>query len=180
MFNANNTKLKMSTALDHFTNELNKVRTGRAHPDMLNSVQAETYGQCMPINQIANITVSGGTMLVVQPYDTNNIKAISDAIRADQALGLNPSDDGKIIRVPIPPLTEERRREIVKTTSAKVENAKIAIRKIRDDARKEIKNLELPQDEQRKAEAKVDDMTKEYNTQIEDLFKQKESEIMKV
>ena len=180
MFNANNVKLKMSTALDHFTGELSKVRTGRAHPDMLNSVQAETYGQCMPINQIANITVSGGTMLVVQPYDTNNIKSISDAIRMDQTLGLNPSDDGKIIRVPIPPLTEERRREIVKTTSAKVENAKIAIRKIRDDARKEIKNLELPQDEQRKAESKVDEMTKEYNTQIEDLFKQKESEIMKV
>ena len=180
MFNANNTKLKMSTVVDRFTSDLAKVRTGRAHPDMLSAIQAETYGQYVPINQIANITVSGGTMLVVQPYDANNIKAIADAIRADQTLSLNPTDDGRIIRVPIPPLTEDRRKEIVKTTSAKVEEAKIGIRKIRDDARKEIKGLELSQDEQRKAENQVDDLTKEFNSQIDGLFKEKEAEIMKI
>ena len=108
------------------------------------------------------------------------IAAIAAAIRNDQALGLNPADDGRVIRVPIPALTEERRKEIVKTASGKVEEAKISLRQARDDARKEIKNLELPDDAKKRAEKSVDDMIKDFNTQIDQLFSEKESEIMKI
>jgi ribosome recycling factor len=119
-------------------------------------------------------------MLLITPYDVANIAKIASAIRADQALGLNPADDGRVIRVPIPPLTEERRREIVKTASGKVEEAKISLRQAREDARKEIKNLELAEDAKKRAEASVDDMIKDFNTEIDKLFAEKEAEIMKI
>ena len=128
--------------IERFKNEMKKVRTGRAHPDMLSGVKVEVYGQYMPLNQVANITAADATLLVITPFDPSNIQAIASAIRADQSLGLNPADDGRIIRVPIPALTEERRKEIVKNASAKVEEAKVAIRNAREDARKAIKNTE--------------------------------------
>ena len=180
MFNTNGVKTKMEATVDRFKEEMKKVRTGRAHPDMLASVKAEVYGQFTPLNQIANVTVSGGTMLLVTPYDTNNIAKISSAIRADQSLGLNPSDDGRVIRVPVPPLTEERRKEIVKTASAKVEEAKISLRKARDDARKDIKALELAEDAKKRAEKEVDDLIKNFNNEIDKLFAEKEADIMKI
>ncbi len=180
MFDTNSVKTKMTATVDRFKDEMKKVRTGRAHPDMLANVKAEVYGQFTPLNQIANISVSGATMLLITPYDIANIDQISSAIRADQALGLNPSDDGRVIRVPIPPLTEERRKEIVKTASGKVEEAKISLRQARDDARKEIKSLELPDDAKKRAEKAVDDMIKDFNSQIDQLFSEKEAEIMKI
>ncbi len=180
MFNTNGVKTKMTETVDRFKEEMKKVRTGRAHPDMLASVKAEVYGQFTPLNQIANVTVSGGTMLLITPYDTNNIAKISAAIRADQSLGLNPSDDGRVIRVPVPPLTEERRREIVKSASGKVEEAKISLRKARDDARKDIKAAELAEDARKRAEKEVDDMIKDFNTEIDKLFAEKEADIMKI
>ena len=180
MFDTNGVKTKMTAAVDRFKDEMKKVRTGRAHPDMLANVKAEVYGQYTPLNQVANITVSGATMLLVTPYDMSNIEKITSAIRADQALGLNPSDDGRVIRVPIPPLTEERRKEIVKTASAKVEEAKIALRQARDDARKEIKNLELAEDAKKRAEKSVDDMIKDFNAEIDNLFAEKQKEIMTI
>ncbi len=180
MFDTNRVKAKMTATVDRFKEEMKKVRTGRAHPDMLASVKAEVYGQFMPLNQVANITVQGATMLLITPYDVANIAKIASAIRADQALGLNPADDGRVIRVPIPPLTEERRKEIVKTASSKVEEAKISLRQAREDARKEIKNLELAEDAKKRAEASVDDMIKDFNTEIDKLFAEKEAEIMKI
>lgn len=180
MFNTNGVKTKMTETVDRFKEEMKKVRTGRAHPDMLASVKAEVYGQFTPLNQIANVTVSGGTMLLITPYDTNNIAKISAAIRADQSLGLNPSDDGRVIRVPVPPLTEERRREIVKSASGKVEEAKISLRKARDDARKDIKAAELAEDARKRAEKEVDDMIKDFNAEIDKLFAEKEADIMKI
>ena len=180
MYNTNNVKTKMTAALDRFSEEMKKVRTGRAHPDMLANVKVEVYGQFSPLNQVSNITVSGATMLLITPYDASNIAKISAAIRADQSLGLNPADDGRVIRVPIPPLTEERRKEIVKTASAKVEEAKIALRKARDDARKEIKAAELAEDAKKRAEKEVDDLIKDFNTQIDKLFAEKEADIMKI
>lgn len=180
MFNTNGVKTKMEATVDRFKEEMKKVRTGRAHPDMLASVKAEVYGQFTPLSQIANVTVSGGTMLLITPYDTNNIAKISSAIRADQSLGLNPSDDGRVIRVPVPPLTEERRKEIVKTASAKVEEARIALRKARDDARKDIKGMELAEDARKRAEKEVDDMIKNFNNEIDKLFAEKEADIMKI
>lgn len=180
MFNTNSVKTKMTAVVDHFKEEMKKVRTGRAHPDMLANVKAEVYGQMSPLNQISNITVQGANMLLITPYDVSNIAKISAAIRSDQSLGLNPADDGRVIRVPIPPLTEERRKEIVKTASAKVEDAKIALRKIRDDARKDIKNAELAEDAKKRAEKEVDDVIKEFNAEIDKLFAEKEADIMKI
>lgn len=180
MFETNDVKKKMGEVVEKFKGEMNKVRTGRAHPDMLVGIKVEAYGQWMPLNQVANVVAADATMLTVTPFDPATIGAISEAIRVDQALGLNPADDGKIVRVPIPPLTEERRREIVKTASGKVEEAKVGLRGVREDARKEVKGMELAEDARKRAEKEIDDLTKEYTTQVEAMFKDKEAEIMKV
>lgn len=180
MYDTNELKTEMVAVIDRFNDAMKKVRTGRAHPDMLGSVKVEAYGQFMPLNQVANVTVSGASMLLVTPFDPSNIQAISSAIRADQALGLNPADDGRVVRVPIPPLTEERRKEIVKTASGKVEEAKIAMRKLRDDARKDLKNEELSDDMKKRAEKEIDDITKEFGAKVDKLFAEKQAEIMKI
>lgn len=180
MFDTKEEKQQMDAIIERFSGEMKKVRTGRAHPDMLDGIKAEAYGQWMPLNQIANVTIGDATMLLVTPYDTATIPGITAAIRADQTLGLNPSDDGRVIRVPVPPLTEERRKEIVKAASTKVEDAKVSLRGIRDDARKDIKAAELPEDARKRAEKEIDDLTKEYTDKIDALFKEKQAEIMKI
>lgn len=181
MFDVAEDRKKMEAVIERFKNEMKKVRTGRAHPDMLSGVKVEVYGQYMPLNQVANITAADATLLVITPFDPSNIQAIASAIRADQSLGLNPADDGRIIRVPIPALTEERRKEIVKNASAKVEEAKVAIRNAREDARKAIKNTEdMSEDVKKRAEKEIDDLTKEFNDKIETEFKAKSEEIMKI
>ena len=181
MFDTKEDRKKMEGALQRFKDEMKKVRTGRAHPDMLSNIKVEVYGQFMPLNQTANITAADATLLVITPFDPANIQAIASAIRADQALGLNPADDGRVIRVPIPPLTEERRKEIVKTASAKVEEAKVALRNAREDARKAIKNAaEMSEDVKKRAEKEIDELTKEFNDKIEAEFKTKSDEIMKL
>ncbi len=180
MFDDNEYRTKMAAAITRFQDELKKVRTGRAHPDMLANIKVEAYGQFMPLNQVANVTVADGTMLVVTPFDPTNIQAVTSAIRNDATLGLNPTDDGHIVRVPVPPLTEERRKEIVKTTSTKVEDAKVAIRNVREEARKELKTAELPEDVTKKAEKGIDELTKEHTDQVDELFKAKTAEIMKI
>ncbi len=119
-------------------------------------------------------------MLQVTPFDPSTINNITAAIRNDASLGLNPSDDGHIVRVPVPALTEERRKEIVKTTSSKVEDAKVAIRNIREDARKELKTAELPEDITKKAEKSIDELTKKFGERIDELFKAKSAEIMAI
>ena len=180
MFDTSEYQTAMESSLAKFKDDKKKVRTGRAHPDMLAGIKVEAYGQWMPLNQVANITVSGGTMLLVTPYDPSTIPAISNAIRSDSTLGLNPSDDGRVVRVPIPPLTEERRKEIVKTVSGSVEDAKVKIRGIREDARKDLKTLELPEDAKKRAEKSIDDLTKDYNDKIDAAFKDKEKDIMQI
>lgn len=180
MFDTKDYRQKMESALARFGDELKKIRTGRAHPDMLSSVKVEAYGQLTPLNQVANITTADACLLIVTPFDPANIQIITSAIRSDQSLGLNPSDDGRIIRVPIPALTEERRQEIVKSASTKVEDAKVAIRNIREDARKHIKSAELPEDAKKRAEKTIDELTKEFTDQIDSAFKQKTAEIMQI
>ncbi|MCL1839927.1 ribosome recycling factor [Candidatus Saccharibacteria bacterium] len=180
MFDTSKVRKKMGEVVERFKGEMAKVRTGRAHPDMLAGVKVEAYGQVMPLNQVANVVVADGTLLTVMPFDPSNLSKIAEAIRADQTLGLNPADDGRIIRVPIPALTEERRKEIVKNAGAKVEEAKIGIRNAREDGRKEAKNLELAEDVRKRAEKEIDDLTHEFSSQVEDLFKAKEAEIMKI
>lgn len=181
MFDTKEEHRKMEEVVSRFKNEMKKVRTGRAHPDMLSGIKVEVYGQYMPLNQAANVTVADATLLVVTPFDPGNIQAIATAIRADQSLGLNPSDDGRVIRVPVPALTEERRKEIVKNVSAKVEDAKKAIRNVREDARKAVKNVEdMSEDVKKRAEKEIDEITKEFSDKIEQEFKSKADEIMKI
>ncbi|MBR6532474.1 ribosome recycling factor [Candidatus Saccharibacteria bacterium] len=181
MFDTNEDRNKMSAVIERFKEEMKKVRTGRAHPDMLSSIKVEAYGQMMPLNQVANVTAADATMLVITPFDPTNLQAISNAIRIDQTLGLNPADDGRIVRVPIPPLTEERRKEIVKNASEKVENAKVALRNIREDARKAVKAAtDLSEDVKKRAEKEIDDLTKEFTDKVDAEFKAKSEEIMKI
>ena len=181
MFDTKEDRKKMEDTILRFKDEMKKVRTGRAHPDMLSGIKVEVYGQFMPLNQAANITAADATLLVITPFDPANIAAIESAIRADQSLGLNPADDGRVIRVPIPPLTEERRKEIVKNASTKVENAKVALRNIREDARKAVKiAAELSEDVKKRAEKDIDDLTKEFTDKIDAEFKTKTDEIMKI
>ena len=178
MFDTNEDRNKMSAVIERFKEEMKKVRTGRAHPDMLSSIKVEAYGQMMPLNQVANVTAADATMLVITPFDPTNLQAISNAIRIDQTLGLNPADDGRIVRVPIPPLTEERRKEIVKNAS---EKAKVALRNIREDARKAVKAAtDLSEDVKKRAEKEIDDLTKEFTDKIDAEFKAKSEEIMKI
>ncbi len=180
MFDDQEYRKAMDAAVDRFNAEMKKVRTGRAHPDMLANVKAEVYGQFTPLNQVANITTVDATLLQVTPFDPSTIQAIAAAIRNDNTLGLNPSDDGRVVRVPVPPLTEERRKEIIKTASAKVEDAKVAIRNIREDARKEIKSAELPEDIRKRAEKDIDELTKTFTDKIDEAFKVKSAEIMAI
>jgi ribosome recycling factor len=184
MFDTNPYESKMTGALAHFDEELKKVRTGRAHPSMLDSIQVEAYGQLMPLNQVANVTAAEAQLLQVTPFDPSNVTAISAAIRNDQSLGFNPTDDGRIVRVPVPALTEERRKQLVKQTSEKVEETRIALRNIRQDALKEAKRQkdakELTEDDVKSAEKAIDALMARFNTQIDDSFKAKEKEILTI
>ena len=181
MFDVAEDRKKMDEVIQRFKDEMKKVRTGRAHPDMLSGIKVEAYGQFMPLNQVANVTAADATLLVITPFDPSTIQAIASAIRADQSLGLNPADDGRVVRVPIPALTEERRKEIVKTASAKVENAKVALRNIREDSRKAVKiATELSEDVKKRAEKEIDELTKEFNDKVDTEFRAKSEEIMKL
>ena len=139
MFDTDPYELKMASALEHFDGELKKIRTGRAHPGMLDGITVEAYGTEMPLNQVANITAPEAQLLQVTPFDPSTIQRIAAAIRNDQSLGLNPSDDGRVVRVPVPALTEDRRKLLVRQASEKAEEARIAFRTIRQDGLKEAK-----------------------------------------
>lgn len=182
MFDTKPYEEKMTGAIQHFEDELKKVRTGRAHPGMLDSVLVEAYGQRTPLNQVANVTAPEAQMLTVTPFDPSTIQAVAAGIRQDQSLGLNPSDDGRVIRVPIPPLTEERRKLLVKQTSEKVEEARIALRNIRQDALKEAKRKkeakEVSEDDLKSIEKSIDATVAASNAKLDAVFKEKEKDIL--
>lgn len=184
MFDTKPYETRFNAAVAHFEDELKKVRTGRAHPSALDSIQVEAYGQKMPLNQVANVVAAEAQMLTVTPFDPSTLQAIVSAIRADQSLGFNPSDDGRLVRVPIPALTEERRVQIVKQTSEKVEDARIALRNIRQDALKEAKRQkdakEISEDDQKRAEKAIDDFMSQANAKLDAAFKDKEKEILTI
>lgn len=175
---------KFEAVVARFAEEAKKVRTGRAHPDMLSGVRVEVYGTKMPLNQVASITAPEASQIVVTPFDPANLHAISNAISSDQSLGFNPSDDGRNVRVPIPPLTEERRREIAKSLNAKIEEARVALRGIRDDARKAAKVAkaakQITEDDQERIEKGIDDSVAKANDKIAAIAKDKEKEIMTI
>ena len=184
MFDTQPYEDKMAQAFGHFQDELKKVRTGRAHAGMLDGVMVEAYGAKMPLNQVANITAPEAQMLLITPFDPSNVAAISAAIRDNQSLGFNPSDDGKVVRVPVPALTEERRRQLVKQASEKVEETRIAMRNIRQDALKDAKrmkeNKELSEDDLKRVEKEIDALMSKVQVQIDEAFKVKEKDILTV
>lgn len=184
MFDTDTYELKMASALEHFESELRKVQTGRAQASMLDSIKVELYGTLMPLNQAANVTVPEPQLLQITPFDPSSLAAISAAIRNDQALGMNPSDDGRIVRVPVPPLTEERRRQIVKQTGEKVEEARISLRQVRQDALQDAKRQKdaktLTEDDVKAIEKEIDKLVAEYQAKIDVAFKAKEQDILKV
>ncbi len=175
---------KFELAVAHFEDELKKVRTGRAHTSMLDSVRVDAYGSVVPLNQVANVTAPEASMLLVSPFDPSQVQDIAAAIRSDQSLGFNPTDDGRVIRVPVPPLTEERRKQLVKQTGDKVEEARIALRNIRQDALKEVKRMkdakELSEDDAKRAEKAVDDGVARFNSTIDEVFRAKEKDILTI
>lgn len=177
-------KTRMQQAVDHLQEELKKVRTGRAHPSIIEGVMVEAYGVPTPINQVANITAPEPQLLQITPFDPSNLQAISAAIRNDQNLGLNPADDGRVVRVPMPPLTEERRRQIVKSLSDTIEEARVVLRNVRHDALKDAKakkdSKDLSEDDYKRIEKELGEAMDGFQKQIEDAHKAKEQEIMTV
>ncbi len=184
MFDTDPYELKMAGALEHFEEELKKVRTGRSHPSMLDGIKVEAYGVPTPLNQVANITAPEPQLLQVTPFDPSILQAVAAAIRADQALGFNPSDDGRIIRIPVPPLTEERRKQLVKQTADKVEDTRIALRNVRQDALKDAKRKkdakELSEDDEKRVEKEIDRLMSENQAKLEAVFAAKEKDILTI
>lgn len=184
MFDTKPYEDKMSNAIVHFEDDLKKIRTGRAHPDMLDGIFVEAYGTRVPLNQVANITVPEPQLLQVNPFDPTNVKVIVEAIRNDQGLGFNPSDDGRIVRVPVPALTEDRRRDIAKQLGGKVEDARINLRTIRQSAFKDAKRQKedkvLSENDVARVEKEIDKLMAERNTHIDAVSRAKEQEIMTV
>lgn len=175
-------KQKMKVAVEHFQDELKKVRTGRAHASMLDGVMVAAYGADMPLNQVANVTAPEAQLLQITPFDPNNIQAIASAIRDNPSLGLNPSDDGRVVRVPIPALTEERRREYVKVVGTRTEDCMIALRNVRHDAMDEIdtakKAKEIGEDDASRLQKQIDEAMADAKSEAETAAKAKEQEIM--
>lgn len=183
MFDTKPYEAKMNQAIEFFEDELKKVRTGRAHPDMLDGVMVKAYGAEMPLKQVANITVPEPQLLQVSPFDPSQVQAVAAGVR-DANLGFNPSDDGHVVRVPVPPLTEERRRDMVKQLGEKVEDCRISLRNIRQEAIKEARRMkdskELGEDDVKRVEKGLDDDMKSYQTKVDEIFKAKEQELMTV
>jgi ribosome recycling factor len=175
---------KMKQAVAHFGDELKKVRTGRASASMLDGVMVTAYGQAMPLNQVANVTAPEAQLIQITPFDPGNIQAIASAIRDNPTLGLNPSDDGRVVRVPIPALTEDRRREYVKNLGGKVEDSMVALRNIRHDAMDAVsaakKDKQVGEDDAKRLEKQVDEAMNRAKTDIDSAAKAKEAEIMTI
>lgn len=177
-------KTKFNQAITHFQEELKKVRTGRAHPSMLDGIVVEAYGAEMPLIQVGSISTPEPQLLQITPFDPNNLAAISTAIRNNQSLGMNPMDDGRVVRVPVPPLTEERRRDYVKLVGAKTEEAMISLRNARHDAMDTIdkakKDKDIGEDDAKRLQKQVDDAMNAAKADAEAAAKAKEQEILTV
>lgn len=177
-------KAKLTQAVERFKDDLKTLRTGRASAGMLDGVTVEAYGTPMPLKQAASITAPDAQLLQVTPFDPNNLEAISNAIRDDQSLGLNPSDDGRVVRVPIPALTEERRRELAKQIGAKQEESMIKLRAIRHEAMSAIdklkKDKQIGEDDAKRLSGQVEDAVGKAKTGAEAAAKAKEADILTI
>jgi len=177
------TKTRMEKVIEDFRHKLATVRTGRASTSLLDNITVEYYGTNMPLNQVATIHAPEASLLTVQPFDPSLINEIEKALRTSE-LGINPSNDGKLIRLPIPPLTEERRKQMVKVVHEMAEDHKTAIRNIRRDSndklKKALKDKSISEDDEKNGLEDVQKLTDQYVAKIGELSKHKEDEIMKV
>ncbi|MCX2727716.1 ribosome recycling factor [Thermomicrobium sp. 4228-Ro] len=174
---------RMKKSLELLRNELSGIRAGRASPSLIEHLAVNYYGTPMPLNQLASITAPESRLLVIQVWDSSAVSAVEKALRQSE-LGLNPSVDGQTLRVLLPPLTEERRKQLVKMVHQHVEEAKVAIRNIRRDALADIKKLlkekQISEDDERRAEQRLQDLTNRYIAEADKLGKQKEHDILEV
>jgi ribosome recycling factor len=174
---------KMDKAVTVAKEDFSAIRTGRANPAMFNKITVEYYGTQTPVNQLASFHLPEPRMVVIQPYDKGSLPAIERAIR-NSDLGVNPANDGQIIRIVLPELTQERRREYIKTARSKAEDGRIAIRNIRRHAKdtlsKMMKGGDAGEDDVRRAERELDDLTHTYEAQVDELLKNKEAELLEV
>ncbi|WP_284160626.1 ribosome recycling factor [Burkholderia pseudomallei] len=174
---------KMQCSIEAFKNDLAKIRTGRAHTGLLDHVQVDYYGSMVPISQVANLTLVDARTIGVQPWEKTMVAKVEKAIR-EADLGLNPATSGDLIRVPMPPLTEERRRELTKVVKSEGETAKVAVRNLRRDANEQLKKLvkdkEISEDDERRASDDVQKLTDKHVAEIDKLVQAKDAEIMTV
>ena len=177
------TQERMAKSIESLKNHLNKVRTGRAHASLLDNITVDYYGMETPLNQVGNISTPDARSLAITVFDKGMIGAVEKAILKSD-LGLNPQSNGTLIRIPLPPLTEERRKELVKVVRGEAENGKIAIRNIRRDANSEIKALqkekEISEDQQHQAEDEVQKITDSFIKQVDEILAAKEKELMEI
>ena len=178
------TKTKLTAVTNHLREELKKLRTGRAHPGMLDSVTVEVYGQSMPLKGVGTISAPEAQMLQITPFDPSNLKAISDAIRTNESLGLNPADDGRVVRIQIPPLTAESRQQMVKILHQKIEEAMISSRQLRHDALRRAeaaeKDRSISKDDLARFEKQIDELLSKQKREADELAAIKEREITTV
>jgi ribosome recycling factor len=176
-------EVRMGKAIDALRRDLATIRTGRASPSLVERLPVDYYGSSTPLNQLAGISVPEPRMLVIQPWDRGSMAAIEKAIRKSE-LGLNPTNDGQVVRIAIPALTEERRRQLVKLVHGHVEEGKVALRNIRRDAMTHVKELlaekQIGEDDERRAEQQVDEITRRYVSDAERVGKAKEQEVLEV
>lgn len=170
-------------ALDHFKGEAAKLRTGRANASLVEDIAVEYYGSRTPLKQVASITVPESRLIVISPWDQGSLQAISEAIRSSD-LGLNPADDGHVIRLALPPLTEDRRKELVKTLNTRAEDTRVSIRSVREDAWKDIQDLEkageIGEDDKFRGKDELQKEVDKWNAELESVRKKKEEEILTV
>ncbi|MBT8127106.1 MAG: ribosome recycling factor [Gammaproteobacteria bacterium] len=176
-------EVRMSKSIDSLHTEFAKIRTGRAHPSLLDQIHVDYYGADTPINQVANVSVEDSRTLMVTPWEKDMVKKVEKAIMGSD-LGLNPATAGTVIRIPMPPLTEERRRDLVKVVKQEAEQGRVAIRNIRRDANSDFKELlkekEISEDEERKAEERIQKLTDNFVGKIDKILADKEAELMEV
>ena len=174
---------KMAKAVEHAREEFAAIRTGRAHPAMFANITADYYGQQTPLQQLAGFQVPEPRVVIISPYDVGAKSAIEKAIR-ESDLGVNPSDDGKVLRVVLPELTEERRREFIKVAKSKAEDGRVAVRNLRRNAKQALDRAEkdsaITKDDNTGAEKRLDGLTKKYVETIDELLKHKEAELLEV
>lgn len=178
-FILDSTKESMDAAISHLEREFVKIRAGKASPTMLSSVMVEYYGSQTPLSQVANINTPDGRTISVQPWEKTMLQEIEKAIM-NANLGFNPMNNGDFVIINVPPLTEERRIQLTKQAKAEAEHAKVGVRSARQDANKEIKDLEVSEDLEKNATADVQELTDKYVKKIDDFLGVKEAEIMKV